>query len=197
MVKRKGQMFLVGALILCAAIAGAVISTKSVYMTTPSNFADSMFSNLESESRYVVNLIAKENATSKNIEHRMIEYMSFLDYMALERNIKYSGYFLIALPLGNDLNVTLINYNKAMIDSAEITVAGTTKSTAFLPHKDSVTMTFDDVPDFFKFNYTISYYDGVSTVTMADETNMTRRLFSAVNIRFLSGDNIRQSIFFN
>lgn len=197
MVKRKGQMFLVGALILCAAIAGAVISTKSVYMTTPSNFADSMFSNMEYESRYVVNLIAKENATSKNIEHRMIEYMSFLDYMALERNIKYSGYFIIALPVGNDLNVTLLNYNKAMIDSAEITVAGTTKSTVFLSHKDSVTMTFDDVPDNMTFNYTLSYYDGTSTKTNTDETNITRRLFSAVNIRFLSGDNIRQSIFFN
>ncbi|MBW6462266.1 MAG: hypothetical protein K0B07_04430 [DPANN group archaeon] len=197
MVNRKGQMFLVGALILCAAIVGAVISTKSVYIATSSNFADDMFSNMEYESKYVVNLIAKENATSNNIEHRMIEYMSFLDYMALERNIKYSGYLIIALPVGNDLNVTLINYNNALINSAEITVAGTTKSTASLPHKEATTITFEDVPDNMFLNYTISYYDGSTTKTNTDELNITRRLFSAVKIRFVSGDNIRQSIFFN
>ena len=197
MVKRKGQMFLVGALILCAAIAGAVISTKSLYMTTPSNFADDMFSNIEYESRYVLNLIAKENATSKNIENRMIEYMSFIEYMAIERNIKHTGYFIIALPIDDDLNVTLINYNDAQINSVDITVNGTTKSTASLPHKEAITMTFEDVPDYMTFNYTLSYLDGTSLITQTDEINMTRRLFSAVNIRFVSGDTIRQSLFFN
>ncbi|NOQ55397.1 MAG: hypothetical protein GQ477_01180 [Nanohaloarchaea archaeon] len=197
MVKRKGQMFLVGALILCAAIAGAAISTKAVSMTTPNNFADDMFSNIENENRYVLNLIAKENVTSKNIEHRMIEYMSFIDHMALERNIKYTGYFIIALPINDDLNVTIINYNKALIDSADIIIDGTKKSVVFLPHKDSVTMTFDDVPDYMTFNYTVSYSDGISLITQTDEINMTRRLFSAVNIRFKSGDNIRQSLLFN
>ncbi len=194
---KKGQMFIVGAFVICILLATAAVGKNAIKIYAPEDTTKNMFSNILSESKNTVNIIAKENLTSKNMENRLLEYLAFTSRVGEEHKINLSGYFLVAMPTGNDLNVTLVNFNKKPMTGIKICVNSSEKTINSLTHNNAATITFTNVPDYLKFNYTYSEYNGTATETLTEEINTTKRLFSYLKLRFLSGEDIKQSVSFN
>ncbi|MCK5474485.1 MAG: hypothetical protein KAI53_03700 [Candidatus Aenigmarchaeota archaeon] len=186
-----------GAFVICILLATVTVGKNSINLYYPEDTTKNMFSNILSESKSTINIIAKENLTSKNMENRLLEYMTFISRVGEEHKINLSGYFLVAMPTGNNLNVTLVNFNKKPMTDIKIYVNASEKTISSLTHNNATTITFTDVSDYLKFNYTYSEYNGTAAETLSEEINTTKRIFSYIKLRFLSGEDIKQSVSFN
>ncbi|MCK4550830.1 MAG: hypothetical protein KAT91_02660 [Candidatus Aenigmarchaeota archaeon] len=191
---KKGQMFIVGAFVLCLLLATVVIGKNSVSSIVSFDSTNYLFENLLHESKSIVNIIAKENMSSENIGHRILEYSAFTNRFGQEHKMNTSGYFIVAVPVGDDMNVSVINFEKQQMVDIKIRINGTEKTISTLAHNSAKTVVFTNVPDYMNFNYT--YIDSDQN-TQTQEENTTKRLFSFVKLRFVSGEDIKQSVYFN
>ena len=194
---RKGQVFLIGAFVLCIMIATAVSGRSSLINTMPFDGTKHSFSNTILESKKTINIIAKENMTSYNLENRLLEYSFFLDRIGKEHNMNVTGYFVVAIPNGNDMNVSIINFGKYAMEDITIRINDTDTVFGSVMSMQSETKTITNVPEFMTFNYSYLESNGISDEFFSEEENTSKKMFSYIKIRFENTKNARQSISFN
>ncbi|MCK5235151.1 MAG: hypothetical protein KAJ88_04865, partial [Candidatus Aenigmarchaeota archaeon] len=85
-----------------------------------------MFTNMKSELNYVVNVIVADSTDSTNIEDKMYTFFNFLDIYSKNHNLDLEGYYIIGLPLGNGLNITVGNFRQYSLDNIEINITNST-----------------------------------------------------------------------
>ena len=194
---RKGQVFLIGAFVLCIMIATAVSGRSSLINTMPFDSTKHSFSNVILESKKTINIISKENLTSYNMENRLLEYSLFLDRIGKEHNMNITGYFIIAIPYGDDMNVSVINFGKSTMKDIKINLNDTENLFGSINSMQSNTKTISTVPEYMKFNYSYLESNGISDEYFSEEINTSKKVFSYIKIRFENNNNARQSISFN
>ena len=194
---RKGQVFLIGAFVLCIMIAMAVSGRSSLANTMPFDGTKNLFSNTLLESKKTINIIAKENMTSYNMENRLLEYSLFLDRIGKEHNMNMTGYFIVAIPNGDDMNVSVINFGKYALKDINISINDTATAFGTVNSMQSDTKTISNVPEFMEFNYSYLESNGTSDNLFGEEVNTSKKVFSYIKIRFENNNNARQSITFN
>ena len=190
----KGQMFLVGAFVLCMLLATVIIGKNAIVVSVPQDQARNMFTNMLSESKNTLNIIAKENPTTYNIKNRLLEYMIFLDRTGKDHKTNISGYFIVGMPSGDGMNVTIANFGKETMSNIIVRINESEKTVSSLEHNNATTLVFENAPDYLKFNYT---YSDPDAETFTEEVNTTKRLFCFVKLRFLSEEDLKQSVSFN
>ena len=194
---RKGQVFLIGAFVLCIMIATAVSGRSSLINAVPFDGTKHSFSNTILESKKTINLIAKENMTSYNMENRLLEYSLFLDRIGKEHNMNITGYFIVAIPNGDDMNVSIINFGKYTMTDIIIRINDIDTVFGSVTSMQSDTKTISTVPEFMEFNYSYLESNGISDELFSEEVNTSKKVFSYIKIRFENPKNARQSISFN
>lgn len=195
---KKGQWFLVSAIIIIAMISTVVLSSTQVKIGANSDpWQKYSFENLKAESSNAINSMMLENATSKNIEDGSKDYLDFLHSFGDSHGMDVSAYFIVGLPTGSGMNVSVINFAHSDLRDINITLDSTTKIISLLPEKSSETISFTSVPDRFNVNYTLTEVNATGwRKTENGNFQTTRKMFSAVKLRVKSKDDsqIREKI---
>lgn len=188
--RRKGQWLLAGAILLITMISTSVISNTQVKIGQDVEpWQKYIFQNLELESSPAINSMIQENATSKNIEGRSRDYLDFLRSFGNSHGMDVSAYFIVGLPAGGDINVSVINFGRNELQDIEITVNGTTKTIASLSDRHSATIAFPAVPDYFAVEYGLTEVNATGgTETESGNFETIRKVFSIVKMRVASKD---------
>lgn len=187
---RKAQWFIVGGLLIVTMILTVALSRNQIQIGTGTEpWQKHVFDNLRKDSVSAVNSIILENASSKNIENRLKDYLNFLDNYGAARAIKINSYYIAGLPVGNGINVTIANFEGSRIEPAILTINGTSQSIPQILDKEASTVAFSSVPDYFTFNYTLSEINETGGQSIETGTiDTTRKVFSAIKIRISTKD---------
>ncbi|VVB61724.1 Uncharacterised protein [uncultured archaeon] len=201
MQRRKAQWFIIGGLTIITMILSVVLSRNQVQIGTGIEpWQKYVFDNIKTDSRNAINSILAENATSGNIEARARDYSNFLRNFGNSRGVNITSYFIIGLPSGNGINVSVVNFEKRTMQPITITVNGTTQSVAQIPDTSATTLVFSSVPDYFTVNYTVTEIDALGNSETDNQTlPTTKRAFSAIKVRIASkdGSQIWQNVEWN
>lgn len=185
--KRKGQFIIIGAIAIIfmltlVTLARAPLRIEAVGPEKP------IFDNLRTESRELINVILAENANSTNLENRLLDWAHFAGNYSRRHATLLRGYFVVALPSGQGLNVTIMNF---MGSAAIVNVtANSSAGSASLAAEEAKTITFASVSDSFDFSYNFSVGGEVDSKSL----NVTRRAFAAIKTRITSGEQVYQSL---
>ena len=124
---RKGQFYIISVAVLIF-MTSLILASRFMYpsQTAELDRTQYMFTNMKSELNYVVNVIVADSADSTNIEDKMHIFFVFLDTYSKNHNLDLEGYYIIGLPLGDDLNITLGNFRQYPLDNIEINITNST-----------------------------------------------------------------------
>ena len=155
----------------------AVSGRSSLVNTMPFDGTKNLFSNTLLESKKTINIVAKENMTSYNMENRLIEYSLFLNRIGKEHNMNITGYFIVAIPNGDDMNVSVINFGKSAMKDIKININDTENSFGSINSMQSDTKIILNVPEFMNFNYSYFESNGTSDNLFGEEVNTSKKVF--------------------
>ena len=185
--RKKAQWFVIGAFLIITMISAIVMGKNAVKLGDDLDpLQRQIYKNIKADIDIALNSILHEEQTSENLEMRLEDYSNFVREFGKIHAINISTYFIVGLPSGNDVNVTVVNFQKTAMQPIEITINGTTKNISNLADGTSETITFESVPDYFIVNYTITTPGDL--LPESESTNMTKRVFSAVKLRVESKD---------
>ncbi|MCK4927673.1 MAG: hypothetical protein KAJ20_00615 [Candidatus Aenigmarchaeota archaeon] len=124
---RKGQFYIISVAVLIFMIS-LILASRFMYpsQTAELDRTQYMFTNMKSELNYVVNVIVADSTDSTNIEDKMYTFFNFLDIYSKNHNLDLEGYYIIGLPLGNGLNITVGNFRQYSLDNIEINITNST-----------------------------------------------------------------------
>lgn len=94
---RKGQSFIIGAMIFSLLVALVFISTGPMIRSTDTSTKE-FFSQTLDESTRAFNDAIVENVSAHHLRRRMQSYDRFIERQALSRGIDYSTYSLVIVP---------------------------------------------------------------------------------------------------
>ncbi len=201
MQRRKAQWFIIGGLLIITMILSVALSRNQVQIgQNIEPWQKYVFDNIKTDSRSAINSILAENATSDNIEARLRDYSNFLRNFGNGRGINITSYFIVGLPSGNGINVTIVNFQKAKMQPIAITINETTQSVAQISDTGSNTLVFNSVPDYFTVNYTVTEINAAGISETDNQTlTTTKRAFSAIKLRVASkdGNQVWQNVEWN
>jgi len=187
---RKGQWFLIAGITIISMMTLVALSRTQVQIGQSSEpWQKYLFENIKTESASAINAILYENATSKNVEESLRDYLDFLEKFGDAHNTNISAYFIVGLPSGSGMNVSIINFDGDTLHNFSMALNGTVKTLGIIPNKNSTTIVFSTVPDYFVVNYTLTKINASGWETQESSgTSTTRKVFSAVKVRVESKD---------
>ncbi len=190
--KRKGQWLLITALIFSLTLTTIVLMGSRATDSADIAYGDkNMFDNIMAESQDAVNVILSENRTSEYLETGLAVYVEFLKRYVNEHNSDISGFYVVGLPSGDDLNLTVANFLGAEMQGMNLSLGGTEFLNLQLDDGNFSTFRFVSVPDSFLFSCNFTYVDDDGDIVGKNhQFNMTRRVFDVFDVRMESGSEI-------
>lgn len=187
---RKGQWFLIAGITIISMMTLVALSRTQVQIGQSSEpWQKYLFENIKTESASAINAILYENATSKNAEERLRDYLDFLETFGDAHNTNISAYVLVGIPAGSGMNVSIINFDGDAMHNFSIALNGTAKTLGIIPAKNTTTLVFASVPDYFAVNYTLTKINASGWETPENSSMFTtRKVFSAIKLRVESKD---------
>ena len=187
---RKGQWFLIAGLTLISMMTLVVLSRTQIQIGQSSEpWQKYMFDNIKTETPSAINAIIYENATSKNIEERSRDYLDFLQTFGDAHNANISAYFIIGIPAGSGMNVSIINFDQTDMHNVSVALDSTIKTIDIVHDRNSTTLAFSDVPDYFQVNYSLTEVNATGWKTPENSSfSTTKRTFFATKLRVESKD---------
>ncbi|MDY6768574.1 MAG: hypothetical protein SVW02_00490 [Candidatus Nanohaloarchaea archaeon] len=159
MAVRRGQVFVVGALLFGAMIVSLfLVATGGGLQDAGPETPRFLFKWGMDEYPRVVNLAAAENDSARHLRNRITSYLQFQRYVVERRGATMTAHSLVTVPNGTDTNAVLTNARGAAMEDTTLSVAGTEKSIGSLPAGDTRILTFSDTPSQFRVN--LSFTDG-------------------------------------
>ncbi|MFH1472331.1 MAG: hypothetical protein ABIF85_05505 [Nanoarchaeota archaeon] len=185
--RKKAQWFIVGAFLIITMISAVIMGKNAVNLSDDLDpLQRQIYKNIKADIDIALNSVLYEERTSENLQMRLKDYSNFIRDFGKIHTINISTYLIVGLPSGNDINVTVINFQKTAMQPIEITINGTTKNISMLLDGTAETVTFTSVPDYFTVSYTIATPG--ESLPESESINMTKRVFSAVKLRVESRD---------
>ncbi len=186
----KGQWFIVGAITLITMMVVVAVGRTQVQIgQNIEPWQKYAFQNLKAESPSAINAMIRNNATSDNVEKSSRDYLDFLRSFGDARSINVSAYFIVGLPAESGVNVSIINFARSELQNIAITLNGTTKTIPSIADRNSTTVAFANVPDYFTLNYTLAEVNATGGTEMENGTHeTTKKVFSFVMMRVESKD---------
>ena len=187
---KKGQWFLIAGITIISMMTLVVLSRTQIQIGQSSEpWQKYLFENVKTESASTINAILYENATSRNVEERLRDYLDFLETFGDAHNTNISAYILVGIPSGSGMNVSIVNFDGDALHNFSIALNGTSKTLGIIPAKNSTTIVFSSVPDYFAVNYTLTKINASGWETPENSsTHTARKVFSAVKLRVESKD---------
>lgn len=186
---RKGQWFLVSGLILIFIISSVALSRTQIKFGAEAGYtAKEVYNNVKDEVASVVNIIITENATSENLEARLMEYGDFIKDYGVRHGIAFGGYAIVGLPSKDTINVTIVNFETKELSNVRIVIGGEQRDI------DKVvanrTVSFPTQAEYFPVNYTLT----IGNVTDTQQFETARRTWAIFKIRAQSEREMWQNI---
>lgn len=193
--KRRGEWILVSGIIMILLMTLATQALSQVLVTKAESPEQTVYGNVKTESQYVVNVIVAEDATSFNIENRLMQWAAFLKNYTVARATNFKGYFIVGLPTENGLNVTISNFYGEQINSTNLSAGASTINIPSIADNTATTVNIPTLPDYFQFDYNLTLGD--ENLVENGGLNVLRRVFSIVRIRVSSGQQVWQTLQIN
>lgn len=110
---RKGQSFIIGALVFSLLVTLVFLSTGPS-IVSPDATTQGFFSQTLEESSNAFNNALLENQSATHVRQRMQSYDRFVERQAVSRRIEYSSYSLVVIPERGE--ASFLNYFPAALD---------------------------------------------------------------------------------
>lgn len=156
MAVRRGQFFLLGALVLVGMMAGIVLFEQGDGVTLPeTQRTKALFDQSLQEFPAAVNRAAAGNASAEAVQRGLHPYLAFQSRVFTSHGLQNHAYALILLPADDKVEAVVANFGPSPINHTNVTVAGTLQQPGTLPSHRSTILTFDSVPA--RFTATIQF----------------------------------------
>ena len=163
--KRKGQFFIVGAVVLCMAFFAGLPPSEPLIRASSEDITH-FSENIQRELSKTMNFGLDANNTVEYMEN----FTEFADRAMAEHLINYTSLWLITGNSSSDLNVTAGNFIWLVEADITLNLSGIVKN-LLVPYNTTNSTVFSSVPS--EFNLTISYEDMEKTVEwQKDKANL-------------------------
>jgi hypothetical protein len=181
--KRKGQFFMIGTVLLSGTILASIVLQGGVDVYTGSSTTSfEVFDQALDEFPRAVSIALQEERSSSHLEQRLPAFMDYLVRTAAGHGISSQGYLLVGLPTERGYNVTVGNYQGEELQDVWVTVGPESARIDAIPHKGFETV---------RFNTTKSQFSVAVNGTMKKESFTTsRRTVSLIHLRDTAGDTV-------
>lgn len=187
---RKAQYYILAAAFVIFMVASIYFVSRTTF-NIKNTASDYIFSNIKNDFPNAVNTIVENNSDSASIEANMSTYINFLQNYTQRRNLILRGYFVVGVPHGNDLNITIGNFYNSSLYNFEVNA---TNNTATLSNKQIIleknqVYTFPTYSNIYKKDNTINItikHDAMA----AEEFETTKKLFSYIRLEMVQEQNV-------
>lgn len=153
---RRGQLFVVGAILFGAIIIGTILLTQGGGVKPAGPEAPRFFFQWGlDEYPQAVNLAVAENRSARHIRHRTMSFLAFQEYVIERHGTTATAHTLLLVPNGTDVTAVVGNVRGTAMDDVRVTVDGTEKTITTLPDGESRRLAFTGTPD--TFNASIAF----------------------------------------
>jgi len=140
--RRKGQIFIIMALLIILSIGFFAPAAFKVRIGEPELAARLFFDNIRTEFPHAIDFALAENSSSDHIAARLREFYDFASASAAEKQLNISLYYILGVPTDDQLNVTVGNLYFTDLKNINITVNGASQSIASLSFGQFQTLAF-------------------------------------------------------
>lgn len=154
---RRGQFFLIGALIVASLLTAIVLFEESGDIVTPNiEPTRSLYDQAVQEFPRAANIGVSENASGTMVQRRVQSYLGFqstaFDGHALDDEV----YGYVGIPRRDGVDMVVINMLPRSMDDVTVTLDGTTKTIDTVPGGTVERLRFDAVADRFDVRFAFS-----------------------------------------
>lgn len=150
MAVRKGQLFILGSLLIATLIMGIVFLQQGGGISVPESAApQELLERSMDEFPVAINVALAENDTTANVQRRMQAYLGFQTEILRRHATSSRTHAAISVPNATGTRVLLFNFRRTAMRDINVTIAGTSKQPADLPSGETTVVRFGTVPETF------------------------------------------------
>lgn len=181
--KRKGQFFMIGTILLSGIILAAIVLQGGVDIYTGSTTTSfQVFDQSLNEFPRAVSIALQEERSSSHLEQRLPAFMDYMVRTAAGHGISSQGYLLVGLPTSHGYNVTVGNYQGEELQDVWVTLGPESARIDALSHKGFETI---------RFNTTVSQFSvSINGTGKKESFTTSRRTFSLIHLQDTAGDTV-------
>ncbi len=172
--RRRGQFFVIGALLIVTMLAGITLFDVGGVFTPDTDTPKHLFDQSVNEFPAMLNTVTAEDGSVHHMERRVASYLAFQNHMFTTHGLQSAAHALVVVPAPHSDNVTLVFANSRgdALEDVAVTVDSETQTRAQLPDQHTSTFTFDSVPQQFDVRLAFS---GADTFNHSYTTTRHRR----------------------
>lgn len=171
---RRGQLFVVGAILFGAIIIGTILLTQGGGVQAAGPEAPRFFFQWGlDEYPQAVNLAVAENSSGRHLQHRATSFLEFQRYVIERHGATATAHTLLLIPNGTDTTAVVGNVRGTAMDDVSVSVDGTEKSIATLPDGESRRLVFTGLPTTFNASLAFTADDAFSHEFSASRHRVT------------------------
>lgn len=146
---RKGQFFIIGALLIAALIAGFVLLDIGGLDAPTTQTPKHLFDRSMNEFPVAVNTITADGEPVENMERRIISYLEYQQYLLNSHALQTQSHALISIPENGNVTFVFANFHGTDADDIALTVDGSKQTIDQVPDGQVATFSFDNLPSGF------------------------------------------------
>lgn len=154
--KRKGQMFMIGMLLLAVFLLGLFIVWKPLdYSAAGTELVAKGLERDLNEFQHALNSIV--SSEKYNAEKKLRDYMNFQEFSSSLQNKETRSYFLAGIFYNETLKVRIGNFMGSDLNSVNLSIYGTDKSVSSISDNEIRTFQFFSLPEKYKVSFNASF----------------------------------------
>lgn len=150
MAVRKGQLFILGSLLIATLIMGIVFLQQGGGISVPESAApQELLERSMDEFPSAVNVALAENDTPENVQRRMHSYMAFQTEILRRHATSSRTHAMISVPNATGTAVLIFNFRRTTMRDINVTIGGVSKQPADLSPGETTIVGFGTAPGSF------------------------------------------------
>lgn len=155
---RRGQFFVIGALLLVALLAGLVLFDVGGLFAPQTEEPKQLFDRSLDEFPRMINTVTAEDASADLMERRLASYMAFQEETFAAHGLQSTAHALVGVPhpVQDDVAFVLTNTRGDALEDVTVTVDGETQRSDQVEDGGTAQFAFNDLPSVFDVQLTFT-----------------------------------------
>jgi hypothetical protein len=142
---RRGQFFVIGALLIAALITGYVVLDVGGIQTPQTQTPRQLFDRTMTEFPAAVNHITAAGPLAEAMQRRLTSYLAFQDNRFAGKGLTAQMHAAVGVPSDDNVTVVVANFRGRNATGVNVTVDGTTQTAGTVTDGSSARLTFTGV----------------------------------------------------
>jgi len=188
--KRDGQFFIIGIVIITGLILGAAALRGGTKLTsTADSGVQNTFDRHLDELPRTAGIALEDKRTSASVERALTSHLEYQQFVEAQRGLESQTYFLVGIPLDDHVNITVGNYWSSDVSNLWITVDGESTNLGSVAEEEIVTERFETDAKSFQVEINFSGQE--------QSFSASRKAFSLFKYRLEAEGNVWQDVTIN